>query len=47
MTAPSLRTRIAIISALGLMAWAGLVLACFWLVHFSGQAIAMLLKAVS
>ena len=43
----SLRSRIAIWLTLSALLWVVIVLACFWLVHFAGWAVAMLLKAVS
>lgn len=43
----SLRSRIAIWAALAVLAWVGFIAFGFWLVHFAGWAVAMLLKAVS
>lgn len=42
MNAPSLRSRIAIWLTLSALLWVGFALACFWLVQFSGQVVAML-----
>ena len=42
-----LRSRIAIWLTLSALLWVGFALVCFWLVHFAGWAVAMLLKAVS